>query len=55
MKIRTGIEKLGKGMNFTDLQYFHNLSVCMDDFKCTENKGGDYGCQFIFSGRIPVA
>ena len=47
--------KTRKRNDFTDLQYFHNLSVCMDDFKCTENKGGDYGCPFIFSGRIPVA
>ena len=54
MKIRTGIEKLGKGMILLIFSIF-NLSVCMDDFKCTENKGGDYGCPFIFSGRIPVA
>lgn len=24
----------------------------MDDFKCTENKGGDYGCQFIFPAEF---
>lgn len=44
--------KTRKRNDFTDLQYFHNLSVCMDDFKCTENKGGDYGCQFIFPAEF---
>ncbi len=55
MKIRTGIEKLGKGMILLIFSIFTIFPFVWMIFKCTENKGGDYGCPFIFSGRIPVA
>lgn len=30
-------------------QPFYGIPVFMDDFKCTENKNGDYGCIGLFS------
>ena len=55
MKIRTGIEKLGKGMILLIFSIFTIFPFVWMILSALKTKGGDYGCQFIFSGRIPVA